>query len=79
MLNIYEIDYSVSPCGINSFEIYNEFGEYITEFDTLIQAHNWCNNLAENYTVHLLSTYHREFDEDYLDTPALALTNVSAY
>jgi len=78
-LNIYEIDYSVSPGGINSFEIYDESGQYLTDFDNMIQAHNWCNAQAENYTMHLLSTYHREFEEDYLDTPAQTLTDVSAY
>jgi hypothetical protein len=71
-LQIYEIDYSVSPGGINSFEIYDESGEFIIDFDSLIQAHNWCNSQAENYTVHLLSSYHREFDEDLLEAPALA-------
>jgi hypothetical protein len=75
-LNIYEIDYSVSPNGINSFEIYDETGQYLTDFDNMTQAHNWCNAQAENYTVHLLSTYHREFEEDLFDTPA-ALTAVS--
>jgi hypothetical protein len=76
-LQIYEIDYSVSPGGINSFEIYNESGEFIIDFDNMTQAHNWCNNQSENYTVHLLTTYHREFEEDIFDTPAQPLTNVS--
>jgi len=79
-LTVYEIDYSVSPGGINSFEIYDESGQYITEFDHMIEVHKWCNAMEEDYTVHLLSTYHRQFEEDNIsDTPAPALTNVSAY
>ena len=77
-LEIYEIDYSVSPGGINSFEIYDESGQYITEFDNMIEAHKWCDAMEEDYTVHLLTTYHRQFEEDNISTPA-ALTNVSPY
>jgi hypothetical protein len=69
-LDIYEIDYSVSPGGINSFEIYDESGAYITDFDNMIEAHNWCNAMEEDYTVHLISTYHRQFEEDNITTPA---------
>jgi hypothetical protein len=69
-LNIYEIDYSVSPGGINVFEVYDETDQYITDFDNMVDAHNWCNAMKENYTVHLLSTYHREFEEDLYETPA---------
>jgi hypothetical protein len=78
-LEIYEIDYSVSPGGINMFEVYDEAGQYITDFTNMVDAHNWCNAMEENYTVHLLTTYHREFEEDNIsDTPAQVLTNVSA-
>lgn len=76
-LDIYEIDYSVSPGGINSFEIYDETGQYITDFDNMVDAHNWCNAMEENYTVHLLSTYHREFEEDNISNTPSPLTNVS--
>ena len=57
-LQIYEIDYSVSPGGINSFEIYDESGEFIIDFDHLIQAHNWCDAQGEDYTVHTLANYY---------------------
>jgi len=77
-LEIYEIDYSVSPNGRNVFEIYDESGQYITEFDNMIEAHKWCDAMEEDYTVHLLTTYHRQFEEDNISTPA-ALTNVSPY
>jgi len=76
-LDIYEIDYSVSPGGINMFEVYDESGQYLMDFDNMVAAHNWCNAQAEDYTIHLLSTYHRQFEEDIYDTPAQNLTAVS--
>jgi len=53
-LEIYEIDYSVSPGGVNMFEVYDESGEYIIDFDNMIQAHNWCVSMQEDYTFHLI-------------------------
>ena len=76
-LDIYEVDYSVSPGGINSFEIYDETGQYLIDFDNMVDAHNWCNAQSEDYTVHLLTTYHRQFEEDLYDTPAQDLTGAA--
>ena len=60
------------------FEIYDESGQYLQEFDNMIDAHNWCNSMGEDYTMHLLSTYHRQFEEDNIsNTPAQNLTAVS--
>jgi len=53
-LDIYEIDYSVSPGGINMFEVYDESGQYIIDFPDMVAAHNWCNSQGEDYTFHLL-------------------------
>lgn len=64
MLKIYEIDYSVSPGGINSFEMYDESGEYLYDFDNISQAHKFAEALKEDYTVHTLAHYHKEFEED---------------
>ena len=72
-LDIYEIDYSVSPGGINTFEIYNEFGEYICDFEHMIDACSYAYKNGYEYTVHLLANYRSS------DTPAQPLTNVSAY
>jgi len=76
-LDIYEIDYSVSPFGINMWEIYDETGQYLMDFDNMIDAHNWCNSQGEDYTMHLLSTYHRQFEEDNISNTPADLTNVS--
>jgi len=36
----------------------------------MIEVHKWCNAMEEDYTVHLLTTYHRQFEEDNISTPA---------
>jgi hypothetical protein len=80
-LRIYEIEYSVSPGGINSFEIYNDLdNDYETpyplyETESLVDACNWAYNQGCNFTVFTLAQYNLEFNSD---TPVPALTNVSA-
>jgi hypothetical protein len=57
-IDIYEVEYSVSPGGTDVFEAYNFKGEYIGEFPTLIDATRFCDNMDCKYTVHLLKDYH---------------------
>jgi hypothetical protein len=77
-LRIYEIDYSVSPGGINSFEVYNDLdNDYdspypLYETPSLIEACNWAYNQGCNFTVFTLAQ-----NEKLYNTPAQILTNVS--
>lgn len=59
-LYIYEIDYSVSPGGINVFEVYNSSMEYIGEFPSLIYATRFCDNFDCEYEVKLLQEYYSD-------------------
>ena len=86
-LRIYEIDYSVSPGGINQFEVYPDLnspndttGYPLYETTDLADACLFAYKLGCNFKVYTLSQYHREFDLDNIsDTPAQPLTNVSGY
>lgn len=85
-LRIYEIDYSVSPGGINSFEIYPDvdssddtLGYPLYETESIQDACKWAYDQGCNFTVYTLAQYHREFDMDLYDAPASTLTDVSAY
>jgi len=77
-LRIYEIDYSVSPGGINSYEIYNDLdNDYespypLYETESLTDACKWAYNQGCNFTVFTLAQ-----NEKLYDTPAQILTNVS--
>lgn len=76
-LKIYEVDYSVSPGGTNSFEILLN-DSLVYETPLLHDAVEFAYSSGYNFTVYTLEAYHREFDEDNnLDTPAKSLTNVS--
>lgn len=62
-LYIYEEDYSVSPNGVNSFEVYdrrNISDPPIFESDDLMKAAQFCYNLGQDFTVHTLSQYYAE-------------------
>lgn len=83
---IYEIDYSVSPGGVNSFEIYadldNDYetgGMPLYETDSLHDAIQFCYDNGVNFSFYGLAQY--ELDE-LINDPAPSvrdLTNVSAY
>ena len=66
-LRIYEIDYSVSPGGINSFEVYNDldndydFSSPLYETPNLIDACNWAYNQGCNFTVFTLAQNELEY------------------
>jgi len=57
MMTIYEVEYSVSPGGIDMFEIYNESDEYICSYDNLVDATRYCYANGYDYTVKLLANY----------------------
>ena len=76
-LRIYEIDYSVSPGGINSFEIYPDAGNDepigypLYETESLSDACMWAYNQGCNFVVYTLAQYHIQFDNDLFEAPAL--------
>ena len=68
-LEILEIDYSVSPGGINSFEVYDTESDFfdsppIYESDNLTDAVKFCYDLGLNFTVRPLAQYYREVDSN---------------
>ena len=69
-LRIYEIDYSVSPGGINQFEVYpdldNDYdtgGYPIFESESLIDCVNFCYDNGCNFTVFTLA----QNEKSYID------------
>ena len=65
-LIIYEVDYSVSPGGINSFEVYDHTDDSyvnsypIFESPSLTTAVEFCYNLGMDFTVHTLAQHYAE-------------------
>ena len=62
---ILEIDYSVSPGGVNLFEVYdtrdkNHWSPPVYESENLTEAVNYCYNLGYNFTVKTLAQWERE-------------------
>jgi len=62
-LAIYEVEYSVSPGGIDMFEVYD--GRFpsdppLYESPDLTSAVQFCYNLGRDFTVFTLSEYHKE-------------------
>lgn len=65
MLEILEVDYSVSPGGVNLFEVYDTQEEIpmsppIYETEDLTDAVNYCYNLGQDFTVRTLAQWERE-------------------
>ena len=64
-LEIVEIDYSVSPGGINSFEVYDRqeiepVSLPIYESEDLTDAVRFCYDLGQDFTVRTLASWERE-------------------
>lgn len=64
-LEILEIDYSVSPGGVNSFEVYDTEEDMfmeppIFETESLVEAVKFCYNLGVNFTVRTLAQWEKE-------------------
>ena len=67
MLNVYEFDASVMPGAVaNHFEVYDEEEVLKPMFyaETLDKAVNFCYALGQNFTVHTLEAYYKEFGEE---------------
>lgn len=65
-LEIVEVDYSVSPGGINVFEVYDrQEDNYISsipifESEDLTEAVQFCYNLGQDFTVRTLAYYYAQ-------------------
>lgn len=64
-LEILEVDYSVSPGGVNLFEVYDTHEEIpmtppIYESENLTDAVNYCYNLGLDFSVRTLAQWNRE-------------------
>ena len=64
-LEILEIDYSVSPNGVNAFEVYDTYepspmSPPIYETDELTDAVKFCYNLGQDFTVRTLAQWYKE-------------------
>ena len=61
-LRIYEMDYSVSPGGINQFEVYPDLDSPpLYETTSLADACLFAYNLGCNFKVYTLAQYEKEF------------------
>lgn len=66
-LSIYEVEYSVSPGGRDTFEVYD--GRFpsdppIYESLDLTSAVKYCYNLGRDFAVYTLSEYHKQESEN---------------
>lgn len=65
VLEIIEIDYSVSPGGVNAFEVYDRqeiepVSLPIYESEDLTDAVRFCYDLGQDFTVRTLASWERE-------------------
>jgi len=60
-LNIYEMNYSCSPGGVDGYEVYTaETFEIVGKFVTLADAVDFCYKRGVRFTVHPLEVWERE-------------------
>ncbi len=69
MLRIYEIDYSVSPGGVNEYEVYSMdeedlFDPPIFVSEHLVEALDFCQDLGVEYEVRTLAQYEKENENE---------------
>jgi hypothetical protein len=67
MLNVYEFDASVQPgATANHFEVYDEDEVVKPLFyaETLDKAVKFCYTMGDNFTIHTLQAYYKEFGEE---------------
>ena len=62
MLEVYEINYAVSPGGVDSFEVM-KYGvaRPIFESESFTETMEFCYNQQKNFTVHTLTAYEKGF------------------
>ena len=69
MLDIYEIDYTASSNGVNSFEVLMN-DELVYETSNFLDAMDFAYNSGYSFNVYTLEAYRREFEEDHNFFPA---------
>jgi hypothetical protein len=57
-INIYEMDYSAHPNGVNAWDIYDDNGEWLAMRDTLVDAVTFAAGYGKTFTVHTLEAWH---------------------
>lgn len=61
-LKVYEINYAVSPGGVDSFEVYQDgISRPIFESESFTETMEFCYNQQKNFTVHTLTAYEKGF------------------
>jgi len=65
-LEILEVEYSCSPGGVDTFEVYDKSNitasVLIYETESLTDAVQYCYNLGRDFTVRTLAQWHQEMD-----------------
>lgn len=56
--DIYEMDYSAHPQGINEWSVRNEKGEEVATFSELGEATTYVYEQGFSFTVHTLEAWH---------------------
>jgi hypothetical protein len=69
VLRIYEIDYSISPGGVNEYEVYSMdeedlFDPPIFVSEHLVEALDFCQDLGVEYEVRTLAQYEKENENE---------------
>jgi hypothetical protein len=66
MLEVYEINYAVSPGGVDSFEVMKYgIARPIFESESFTETMEFCYNQEEDFTVHTLPAYFKEWEQMY--------------
>jgi hypothetical protein len=65
-LEILEVEYSVSPGGVDSYEVYDKLdiplSVPIYETESLTDAVQYCYNLGQDFIVRTVAAWHRNED-----------------
>ncbi len=65
-LEIVEVEYSVSPGGVDSYEVYDKLdiplSVPIYETESLTDAVQYCYNLGQDFIVRTVAAWHRNED-----------------
>jgi len=64
-LEILEVEYSCSPGGVDTFEVYDKTDisdRPIYESESLTDAVQYCYNLGRNFTVQTIAAWHKEME-----------------
>ncbi len=66
-LRVYEMNYGVSPMGVDAYEVYTdaEIGnEIIASLETLMEAVEFCYEYGTNFTIFTLEAWEQEYGQE---------------